>query len=232
MQIVNGLPVINNLSAAQNYAVNIDSYETITQSLFDSAPYPTTGINQLTFYQLPVGSGVGVISGNAKTPEDTNMAAAGNMPAMQAYIITSLEIEVQPGVTTSFAAAALPSFFGTAAIMSGINDVYKIRSTGYLNLQIGSKSYMQEGPLMKFPASNDFEVGGAMANATTAAASQFSASVYGKAVGPSYVLTPNNLLLIPNQNFALTLNWATIEPVVSAARIFSRFMGQLMRAAQ
>src|SRR5262249_49163682 len=104
--------------------------------------------------------------------------------------------------------------------------------TGFLNFQIGSKSYMQEGPLMKFPASNDFEVSGALSNASTAAASQFNAAIYGKAVGPAYTISPNNLLLIPNQNFNVSLNWATLEAVVSAARIFVRLMGQLLRAAQ
>jgi hypothetical protein len=227
---IGGFPVINNLNAAQQYAVNLSSYEMIVQSLYDSASYPAAGTNQITFFQTPIGGGVGVISGVAKTPEDTNMLGAGQLPAMQAYIVSSIELDVQPDI--AFTAAAMPAFYGTGATATSVNDVWKIRATGYLNFNIGSKSYLLEGPLMKFPASNDLEIDAALSDATTAAASQQSRIAYAKAVGPSYNVSPNNLLLIPNQNFNITLNWATLEVVTSAARIFARLMGQLLRAAQ
>jgi len=228
---INGIPVINNLSDASAYAVNMSSYEAITQSLYDSAAYPTAGINQLTFFQLALGAGAGVISGAAKTAEDTNMQVGGSLPAMQAYVVTSIELDVQPNIP-GFTAATQPSYLGAAATVTLINDVYKVRTTGYLNVNIGSKSYMLEGPLMKFPASNDFDVSAALSNATTAAAAQALYIAYAKAVGVPYVLSPNNLLLIPNQNFNLTLNWATVQTTTAQLRIFARFMGQLLRAAQ
>ena len=227
---INGIPVINNLGDAKNYAVNVNTYETITQSLYDSAAYPTTGIAQLTYFQLPVGSGVGVISGVAKTPEDTNMAGAGAMPNMQAYIVTSVELDVQPAI--AFTAAVQPAAFGAQAVATSINDVWKIRATGWLDFTIGSKSYLLEGPLMKFPASNDLEIDAAAADVSSTAASLQTRIGYAKAVGPAYVLSPNNLLLIPMQNFKVTLNWATLETVTTQARIFVRLMGQLLRAAQ
>ena len=91
---------------------------------------------------------------------------------------------------------------------------------------------MTEGPLVKFPGSNDFEVDAALADVTTAGSNFQSRIAYGKAVGPAYTLAPNNLLLVPQQNFNVTLNWATVETTTAAARIFVRLMGQLLRAAQ
>src|SRR5882672_7461899 len=77
---INGLPVINNLQAAADYAVNRDSYEFVTWSLYDSQSYPTTGIAQLTYFQQQVGGGTGVISAASKTLEDTNMSGNGALP--------------------------------------------------------------------------------------------------------------------------------------------------------
>jgi hypothetical protein len=228
---INGIPVINNLSQAQAFNVNLNKYEMISQSLYDSAAYPITGLAAMTFFQLPQGSGVGVISGGAKTAEDTNMQAAGNMPAMQAYIVTSFELDVQSGVP-AFSATSLPAFHGAAQVITSINDVWKIRATGFLQFVIGSKAYITEGPLMKFPASNDLEIDAAIADSTTAGAANQTFAAYAKAVGPAYEIAPNNLLLIPNQNFSGTLNWATLETVTTAARIFMRLMGTLIRAAQ
>jgi hypothetical protein len=231
MIVVNGNPVINNLDAANQYAVNLNSYEFLTQSLYDSAAYPTTGIAQLTFFQFQVGAGVSVISGGAKTLEDTNMLAAGSMPAMQAFVVTGIELDMQPAVP-AFTAATLPAVFGAQAVASPINDVWKVRATGWLQFNIGSKAYMTEGPLMRFPASTDLEIDAAAADVSTAGASFQTRISYAKAVGVPYLLAPNNLLLIPNQNFSLTLNWATLQTVVTAMRIFARFTGQLIRAAQ
>lgn len=229
---VNGIPIINNLEWATNqYAVNQQKYEAITQSLYDAALYPTTGIAALTYFQVPAGSGVSTLSAGAKTNEDTNMQAAGSMPNMQAYVVTSVEIDVQPA-SPAFAAAVLPAVFGVQAVASGINDVWKIRASGFLNFIIGAKPYLTEGPLMKFPASNDLEIDAAAADVSTAGASFQTRIGYAKAVGPAYVLAPNNLLLIPMQNFSVALNWGTLQTVTTQARIFVRLMGQLIRAAQ
>jgi len=230
LPVVAGIPVINNLAWAANYAVNLDKYEAITQSLYDSQSYATAGQNVLTFFQKPVGAGTGVISAAASTPEDTNMTGAGALPNMQAFVVTSVEVEFQPDIT--YTAATLPAAFGAQAVASAVNDSWKFRSAGYLVFTIGSKPYLTEGPMMKFPASNDFEINAAMSDASTAAASQQSRISFAKAVGPSYMLSPNNLLLIPMQNFVVTLNWQTLETVTSAARVFVRLMGQLLRAAQ
>jgi hypothetical protein len=235
---INGFPVLRSLYQASGFAVNQNSYETLTQSLYDSAIYPAAGSNQITFFQTAIGAGVGVISGVAKTPEDTNMQVGGTLPAMQAYIVSSIEVEVTPAVSNGnpiWVVNELPAVFGAQAIAQNINDIYKIRQTGYLLFNIGSKAYMTEGPLMKFPASNDFMLNAAVADIAPNGAgtgNMQSRIAYGNAGGPPYLLSPNNLLLVANQNFSITLNWATLEPVTAAGRIFVRLMGQLLRASQ
>lgn len=228
--VINGNPVINNLDAAANYAANINTFEIITQSLYDSAAYATAGQNQLTFFQQPLGSGTGVISAAAKTLEDTNMQAAGAMPNMQSFVVTSVEVEFQPDIT--FTAATQPAAFGAQAVATSVNDAWIFRATGYLIFTIGQKPYLQEGPMMKFPASNDLEIDAALSDATTPGSAFQSRIAYAKAVGPAYVLAPNNLLLIPMQNFSVTLNWATVQAITTKARVFVRLMGQLLRSAQ
>lgn len=227
---INGTPFVNNLNALQSFAVNLDKYETITQSLYDSASYATAGQNVLTFFQQAQGAGTGVISAAAKTLEDTNMQVGGQLPNQQAFLVTSVELDVQPDIT--FTAAAQPAAFGAQAIATSVNDVWKIRATGWLNFAIGQKNYLTEGPLMKYPASNDLEIDAAAADISTTGANMQTRIAYAKAVGPSYILAPNNLLLVPMQNFVGTLNWTTVETIASTARIFFRLMGQLVRSAQ
>jgi hypothetical protein len=233
--MINGNPVVGSIPGLQAFAVNLNKYEAITQSLYDSAAYVTAGQNALTFFQTPQGGGTSPISGAAKTFEDTNMLAAAMMPAMQAYLVTSIELDIQTGIGASgslFPAAQLPAVFGAQAVAAAVNDNWKIRATGFAKLTIGSKDYITEGPLMKFPASNDFELSGAMSDISTTGASMQSRNMYGKSVGPAYTLAPNNLLLAPTQNFAGSLNWATLVTVTTQARIFFRLMGQLFRSAQ
>jgi hypothetical protein len=229
---LNGHAVINNLAAAAQYAANINTFECVNQSLYDSNAYAAAGQAQLTFFQNPLGSGLGVLSAAAKTLEDTNMQAAGAMPNMQAFIVASIEVEFQPDIT--FTAATMPaaSALAATAVITQINDAWIFRATGYLVFTIGQKPYLQEGPMMKFPASNDLEIDAALCDTSTAGTGQKTFVGYAKAVGPAYALAPNNLLLIPMQNFSVTLNWATVQAVTTKARVFVRLMGQLLRSAQ
>lgn len=199
---VNGIPVINNLNQLSAFSVNQNSLEQITNSLYDSAAYPTTGAATINFFANA--SNLSAMSGNAKTLEDTNVQG-GALQNLNWFVIQSIELDVQPAIpfVTGPETTADPAFFGAGAVASSINDVWIVRTSGYLNLQVGSKPYLTEGPLMKFPASNDLEIDGAFANATTPAAALYSQAIYAKAVGPSYQLAPNNLLLIPLQQLNL-----------------------------
>jgi hypothetical protein len=232
--MIKGMPVFGRLAQLNQYAVMLNSWEAINQEMYDSAAYVTAGQNQLNFFTTGVGAGIGVLTGLAKSPEDTNMSQGGQFPSGQAYIMSTLEVDFQPGISSAgFAATELPAVGPAAvAIASAINDTYKFYYTGFLQLVVGSKPYMTVGPLIRFAPARSFDVSGAMSNATTPAAALYAAALFGMARGPVYSLAPNNYLLAPTVNFNITLNWITVETVASAARVFVRFGGQLFRAAQ
>lgn len=227
---VNGIPFINSITDAQQWATTLSSWEALTQSIFDSAVYPAAGTTQLTFFATPQGQGTG-FGGGAKSASDTSMQIAGMLPANQAMLIVSAEIDFQP--TTPRVTAQNPAVFGAQAVAAIVNDAYFFRTTGNLVLTIGQKPYLSEAPMMKFPASNDFQISAALADVSTTGASLQSRIAYGRADGPAYVLSPNNLLLTPNQNFGVTLNWPEgPQTITNPARVFVRFMGMFMRSAQ
>lgn len=235
--VINGLPVIGSVASLNKYAVMLNSWESVTQELYDSAPYAAAGQAQLTFFATGQGQGTGVISNTAKGFEDTNLLGqGGQMPSGQAYVVSSIEVEFQPGVSNSSPptnTADLPAVGPVAAATAtAINDTYIFYTSGFLQFNIGSKPYMTNGPLMRFPPSRSFDVSGAMSNATTAASALYTAALFGVARGPVYSLQPNNILLAPTVNFNVTLNWSTLEAITRQARVFVRFGGQLFRAAQ
>jgi hypothetical protein len=234
-QFINGIPVINNLDSANQYATAINKYALLNWSFYDSTAYAIAGQNALAFFQSPVGAGVSPITGNAKTLDDTNMQAAGAMPNLQAFIVNFVEVEFQEGwgaVGSLFPAATLPAVFGAQAIATQVNDTWKFYATGFLNFTIGQTPFLIEGPLYKFAPSNNMELDAAAADISTTGANMQTRLTKMKAVGPAYSLSPNNLLLIPLQPFNVTLNWGTLVPIISIGRVFVRLNGNLIRAAQ
>lgn len=222
-----GVPAAWQLSA---YNVNLDDWEAVRWSLYDSAAYPTTGIASLAYFQTPVGSGTG-FGGGAKTNSDTNMTLNGQLPRNQMFLIQSVELDVQTSTPT--VAATMPAAFGAQAAATQVNDAYIIRRSGNLTLQIGSKPYLQEAPLMRFPARSVFSIDAALADGTTLAGASQSRIAWGRADGQPYFLSPGDILLPENQNFVLTLSWPEgLQAVTSAARIFARLQGVLYRRAQ
>ena len=127
-----------NLQDLQKYVVNREGWEAVRQGLFDSAAYPTTGITQINFFQNPIGQGIGV-SGGAKTPSDTNMNLAGQMPAMQGFLVEAIEILF--ATSTPTVAATMPAVFGAKAVAAQVNDSFIFRRSGNLNFLVGSKAY-------------------------------------------------------------------------------------------
>jgi len=212
------------------FNVNRDGWEGITQGLYDSNAYAAAGHPQLTFFQLPLGQGVGV-GGAAKTFSDTNMNSAGQMPANQEFLIQSIEILFNTAVPT--VAGNMPSNItaGVAVIFSALNDAYIFWRNGNLNLFIGSKSYCQEAPLMKFPPKAYFEIFANFGGSTTADTLQRTAG-YAGARGRPYLLKAW-LRLVSNQNFNVTLNWPEgVQAIVTPARVFVTLDGILYRRSQ
>lgn len=207
------------------YAVNRRGVqEKIYQPLYDTALYPTAGVASMTFFQNPVGS-------NNKTLSDTNMKSAGQMPSPQSFLIKEISIQWYPGQTTS---APVQGPVAAATVSGSLNDMAKIFRSGYLSIDIGSKNYLQHGPLDQFPPRAHLNANVAVSDATTAAAALCSRIEVPFIDGEVYDITP--IMLEPNQNFSVTLNWPEgVQSLPSGdalARIQVTLWGLLFRPVQ
>src|ERR1700675_620208 len=221
---------IPNRSQLDAFNVNREGWEAITNTLYDSIQYPVAGAAQLSLFNLPVGQGVNWTGVGAKNLSDTNMTLAGQMPANQEFLIQSLEVMCLTSTPT--VAATMPAFFGAQGIATAINDAYIFYRAGNLNLQIGAKSYCQEGPLMKLPSKAFFEVHAALSDATTPAAAFQSRIAFATARGRPFLLKAP-LRLVSNQNFGVQLNWPEgAQAITSAARVIVILDGVFYRRSQ
>lgn len=206
------------------YSVNRPGWEAIKQSLYDYQAYAAAGQSQLTFFALPVGQ-------SSKTQSDTNMTLAGQLPKNQEFLIQSIEVFFSP--TTPTVAAQMPAAFGAQVLAAIINDSYIVGRAGNLNLTIGSKPYLQEAPLGRFPQKAAFSVDGALADVSTAGASFQSRMAFGQWRGRPYLLDPAPLLLPENQNFSVSLNWPEgVQAITNPGRIGVILDGILYRRSQ
>lgn len=192
---------VPNLQKLQQFAVNRQGqYEVVRQTLYDRVTYPTAGATSFLFFQNPKGSG-------GRTAADTNIEVAGSLPQPKWFLVESIEIHLFPGVSIGISGAAL-------AESEFSNDVYSVLTgKGFLNFFIGSKTYVEEAPLIRFPPKTRLYAESAYA--TTVAASQLSYD-YAAACGRPYFIDPE-VLLIPNQNFNVSLNFPTAIATPSGA---------------
>lgn len=213
------------LTELQKFVVNRPGWEIVRQSLYDTNAYAAAGQTQLTFFAVPVGQ-------SSKTSTDTNMTLAGQLPTNQNFLVQSIEcyfFQTRPSV-----AAQLPAAFGAQAIAQIVNDAYVFNAGGTLTFLIGSKNYLQEAPLQKFPASRQFHVEAALADVTTAGANLQSRIAFAASVGRPYVIDPN-ITLVSNQNFTVTLTWpegVVALPSGNPARVVVSLEGVLARRSQ
>lgn len=206
------------------YSVNRPGWEAIQQSLYDYQAYAAAGHTQLGFFATPAGQ-------SSKTLTDTNMTLAGQLPKNQEFLIKSIEVFFSP--TTPTVAAQMPAAFGAQAIAQVVNDSYIVGRSGNLTLTIGSKPYLQEAPLGRFPQKVHFAVDGALADVTTAGANLQSRLAFGFWTGRPYLLEAAPLLLPENQNFSITLNWPEgVQAITNPARIGVILDGILYRRSQ
>jgi hypothetical protein len=229
MQGGSQIAAVPNRSQLDAYNVNRDGWEAITNTLYDSLPYPAAGLLVASFFTTPIGQGVG-FGGGVKSFSDTNMTNPGSLPANQEFLITSIELLFSP--TTPTVAAAMPAFFGAQAAAVLINDAYIFYRAGNLTLTIGSKAYCQEAPLMKFPAKAYFHLDAALSDATTAGAAFQNKISFGTARGRPYLLKAP-LRLVSNQNFSVVLNWPEgLQVISNPARVTVSLDGILYRRSQ
>lgn len=217
---------IPNKKQLANYNVNRPGWEAIRQSLYDFTTYAAAGQTQLTFFALPVGQG-------GKTLSDTNMTLAGQLPANQEFLVNSVEIYFRP-TTPAPSASTADAAVAAPALATAINDSYLVSRTGNLTFVIGSKPYLQEAPLGRFPPKTNFEVDAALALATTVAADSIESRIaISRWTGRPYLLSPADLRLVSTQNFNVTLNWPEgVQAITNAARIGVVLDGILYRRSQ
>lgn len=204
----------------QAYNVNVPAVmEAITQPLYSYQSYPAAGSAQpLQFFQSqPIGT---------ITAEDTNMQLPGQLAAPQSFLVQSICIDYLPGTAVGR--------FGAQSALAQIADVFSILRRGVLTLTIGSKIYLQFGPLMHMPPRAHINGVAAVADETTPGAAMQSVFTVGFSDGP--VFSPRPLLIPPSQNFSVALSWpagaVAIPSADAAARIGVQLLGTLYRPAQ
>lgn len=191
--------------------------ESVWQPLYDYQTYALAGQTQLSFFQVPVGQ-------SSKTLADTNMVNQGMLAAPQRFFVTGIMIDFTPlNVVSAIGAAAL-------RVQANANDTAAVARTGYLQFSIGSKTYLTDAPLNKFPPNFNAGIEANISSFGTAAAPAQVDTDYAKWKGRYYEITP---LLIPaTQNFSVTLVWPTAIPITVAGRIGVILDGFLYRESQ
>jgi len=212
--------------------------EIIRQRLYDYQLLSNSGSTQLSFFQQPVGSGLttalGGTVGAVKTLCDTNMTLGGTLPSGQAYMIESIEVVFFPGsVTTSntYTPIGMSVFNATAAatVAAAANDVNTFYQSGMLELNILSKNYLRETPLLAFPPKANYNLDAAVASnsATTAEVALAQA----RAAGRPYYIDPS-ISLQPAVNFEVVIKCPAAVALAFNARVGVILDGYFMRASQ
>lgn len=229
---------------AQNFAANVVTNraqsEIVRQRFYDYLLYPTAGQQQLTFFSQAVGQGlttaIGATAGTPKTLWDTNLEMPSTLPSGKSYLIESIEVLFLPGSvsTANTYTPATISFFAVAAattVPAFLNDVNIIYQSGMLELNVLSKNYLRETPLIAFPPKAHFDL--SAANASNSATVGQGGQALMKAGGRPYYLEPN-ITLQPAVNFEVLLKWpaAVATPSGFNGRIGVILDGGFLRASQ
>ena len=219
---------------------NPNQSEIVRQRFYDYQLYATAGTTQLTFFSAPVGQGLttalGGTAGTAKTLWDTNLELPNTLPSGKAFMIESIEVLFFPGSvstanTYTIASPALFNATASAAVQSQLADVNSFYQSGMLELNILSKNYLRETPMIAFPPKANFNLDAAYASnsATTA----LNGAVNMRAAGRPYYLEPT-IALQPAVNFEVVIRYpaAVATPSGFNARVGVILDGYFMRASQ
>jgi hypothetical protein len=219
---------------------NPSQSEIVRQRFYDYQLYATAGTTQLTFFSAPVGQGLttalGGTAGTAKTLWDTNLELPNTLPSGKAFMIESIEVLFFPGSvsTANTYTPASPVLFNAtaaAAVASQAADVNSVYQSGMLELNILSKNYLRETPLLAFPPKANYNLDAAIASnsATTAEVGMVNM----RAAGRPYYLEPT-IALQPAVNFEVVIRFpaAVATPSGFNGRIGVILDGYFMRASQ
>ena len=162
---------------------------------------------------------------SGKTKVDTNMVQVGSLPAGKSFLVDTIKLLFFPGSPVDIIATTATNSAAQA------DDMYQFIKGGYLELYIGSTTFLTEAPLGRFPSSTGMRIDNSLAG--TFAAPNMAKSEYAASTGLIYRVQPE-LELVSNQNFNVNLNWpvAVATPSTLAARLGVVMRGQLKRNAQ
>ena len=232
------IPSIN--EARQSYSVNrLDATEGIRQSLYDFQLYPAAGLPQFTFFQLQQGQGLSshpLNANNVKGIWDSNMESSGQLPNPKRFLIESIEVSFEAGsvaTANTFTTVSPVAFAAVAAATVGsyITDINVVRQVGVVGLFIGSKYYLQEAPIGRFPPKVRPELTGTVASNSATTAEVFAGTL--KQVGRPYFIEPA-IFLESTQNFRVDIAFPAAQPLPSGfnGRIGVILDGYLYRNSQ
>lgn len=214
--------------------------EIVRQRFYDYQLYPTAGVTQMSFFQAPIGQGIttapGGTVGTGKTLFDTNLELGGTLPSGKAFMIESIEVLFFPGSvntaqTYTLQAVSTSAAVAAAAQLAQLNDVNSFYQSGMLELNILSKNYLRETPLIAFPPKTYFSLDAALASNS---ATTFSLNAVNmRAAGRPYYIDPT-IALQPSVNFEVLLRFpaAVATPSGFNARVGLILDGYFMRASQ
>lgn len=219
---------------------NNQQSEVVRQRFFDSLLYPLAGQQQLSFFSLPIGQGVttaiGAAVGSTKSQFDTNLVVPNSLPSGANYLIDSIEVLMTPGssaAANTYLPRVVQSFLAAAATTEGNspNDVNVFYQSGMLELNILSKNYLREAPLLAFPPKAHFD--GYAAIGTNSATTAEVTQAFLKASGRPYYVEPR-ISLQSAVNFDVTLRWPAAVALPSGfnGKVAVYLDGYAMRASQ
>lgn len=214
--------------------------EIVRQRFYDWQLYPTAGVTQLAFFQQPIGQGIttalGGTVGTGKTLWDTNLELGGTLPSGKAFMIESIEVVFFPGsvATANTYTVASPALFNAtaaAAVSAQLADVNSFYQSGMLELNILSKNYLRETPLIAFPPKTVFNLDAAYASNSATTAELGAVNM--RAAGRPYYIDPT-IALQPAVNFEVLLRFpaAVATPSGFNGRVGVILDGYFMRASQ
>lgn len=219
---------------------NAAQSEIVRQRFYDYQLYATAGVSQLTFFSQPIGQGkttaLGGTAGTPKTLWDTNLELPSTLPSGKAFMIESIEVFFMPGsVSTAdtFTVVKPLEFNAVAAATLGaqLADVNSFYQSGMLELNILSKNYLRETPLLCFPPKTHFGLDAGIASNSATTATNIVQNM--RAEGRPYYISPE-IALQPAVNFEVILKWpaAVATPSGFNARVGVILDGYFMRASQ
>jgi hypothetical protein len=227
--------------AVQNRVASSQRSDVRKYRLFDSQLLPAGGVQLLSFFQQPIGSGVttaiGGVVGTAKSRWDTNMTLGGQLPNGQIFVAETLEVEFFAG---SSAAAntftlAQPDVFAVAASATALDQIADTRqfySSGRVSFNILSKEYVGDQPIGKFPPKTQHRIDSSLSS--NSATVGISATLNGVTTGRPWDFGDVELTIEPNMNFSVNLEWPANVALPSGfnARVVVALDGWLIQAVQ